>query len=129
MEVTSVSSTTSLTTTTKGLDKMLDKTAFLRLIAAQLQYQNPLEPMQDTEFITQLAQFTVLEQLYEMMEQQKYAAFIQAQGLIGKEVTARHGESVVSGVVEAVRLLGDSILVRIGGQEVPWTSLEEIKNP
>jgi len=129
MEVTSVSSTTSLSTTSKSLDKMLDKTAFLRLIAAQLQYQNPLEPMQDTEFITQLAQFTVLEQLYEMMEQQKYAAFIQAQGLIGKEVTARHGESVVSGVVEAVRLLGDSILVRIGGQEVPWTSLEEIKNP
>lgn len=129
MEVTSVNSTASLTTTTKGLDKMLDKTAFLRLIAAQLQYQNPLEPMQDTEFITQLAQFTVLEQLYEMMEQQKYAAFIQAQGLIGKEVTARHGGSIVSGIVEAIRLLGDSILVRIGGQEVPWTSLEEIKNP
>lgn len=129
MEVASVNSTTSFTTAGRGLEKMLDKTAFLRLIAAQLQYQNPLEPMRDTEFITQLAQFTLLEQLYEMIEQQKYAAFIQAQGLIGKEVTARQGENTVTGIVEAVRLLGDSILVKIGGQEVAWTSLEEIKNP
>ncbi|SMB94011.1 flagellar basal-body rod modification protein FlgD [Thermanaeromonas toyohensis ToBE] len=129
MEVTSVSSGASPTTASKGLEKMLDKTAFLRLIAAQLQYQNPLEPIQDTEFITQLAQFSVLEQLYEMMEQQRYATFIQAQGLIGKEAIARQGERTITGVVEAVRLAGDSILVRIGGQEISWTSLEEIRNP
>ncbi|MGB9660802.1 MAG: flagellar hook capping FlgD N-terminal domain-containing protein [Moorellaceae bacterium] len=106
----------------------LDKTDFLKLIAVQLQYQNPLEPMKDTEFITQLAQFTVLEQLYEMIEQQRYASFIQAQGLIGKEVTVASGEKNVTGTVEAVRLQGNDIRVQIQGQEFSWTQLVEIRD-
>jgi len=110
-------------------EKTLNKTDFLRLIAVQLQYQNPLEPMKDTEFITQLAQFTVLEQLYEMVEQQRYASFIQAQGLIGKEVTAVVGKETVTGTVEAVRLQGSDIILRVGGREVPWTGLREIRQP
>jgi len=36
---------------------------FLRILVAQLQTQNPLEPQNGTEFITQLAQFNTLEQL------------------------------------------------------------------
>lgn len=108
--------------------KRLNKADFLRLIAVQLQYQNPLEPMKDTEFITQLAQFTVLEQLFEMIEQQRYASFIQAQGLIGKEVTAAAGEGTVTGIVEAVRLRGDDIMVRIQGKEFSWTRLVEIRD-
>lgn len=106
----------------------LDKTDFLKLIAVQLQYQNPLEPMKDTEFITQLAQFTVLEQLYEMIEQQRYASFIQAQGLIGKEVTVSSGEESITGTVEAVRLQGEDIRVQIQGQEFSWTQLVEIRD-
>ncbi|MBE3580482.1 MAG: hypothetical protein IMW96_02400 [Thermoanaerobacteraceae bacterium] len=110
-------------------EKTLNKTDFLRLIAAQLQYQNPLEPMKDTEFITQLAQFTVLEQLYEMVEQQRYASFIQAQGLIGREVTAVVADETVTGIVEAVRLQGNDIILKVGGRELSWTQLREIRQP
>ncbi len=39
------------------------KTQFLRLLVAQLQGQNPLDPKDGTEFVTQLAQFSSLEQL------------------------------------------------------------------
>ena len=41
----------------------LDKMAFLQLLVAQLQHQDPLNPMDDTAFVTQLAQFTQLETL------------------------------------------------------------------
>lgn len=44
----------------------LDKDAFLRLLTTQLSNQDPLNPMEDREFIAQLAQFTSLEQMQEL---------------------------------------------------------------
>ncbi len=43
--------------------KTLDENAFLRLLTAQLSNQDPLSPMEDKEFIAQLAQFSALEQI------------------------------------------------------------------
>lgn len=62
----------------------LDKDAFLKMLVAQLSYQNPLEPSGDTEFIAQLAQFSALEQM-----QSLNANSITSQGysLIGRYVT------------------------------------------
>ena len=40
----------------------LDRDAFLKLLVAQLSHQDPLKPMEGTEFVTQLAQFTAVEQ-------------------------------------------------------------------
>jgi flagellar basal-body rod modification protein FlgD len=44
----------------------LGKEEFLQLLVAQLRHQDPLEPMQDTEFIAQMSQFSSLEQLINM---------------------------------------------------------------
>lgn len=52
-----------LQSTKKGGAKSLGKNEFLQLLAAQLQYQNPLEPMSDSDFVAQLAQFSSLEQM------------------------------------------------------------------
>lgn len=62
---------TESTTTTKTAEQELDKDAFMQLLISQLAYQDPLEPMENTEFISQLAQFSALEQ------QQNIAAGIQ----------------------------------------------------
>ena len=48
--------------TPAGPQSPLDKDAFLKLLVAQLQHQDPLKPMEGTEFVTQLAQFTAVEQ-------------------------------------------------------------------
>ncbi|MBN2897922.1 MAG: hypothetical protein JXO44_04015 [Clostridia bacterium] len=44
-------------------NQTLDKDAFLKLMTTQLQYQNPLEPMDNKEMIAQMAQFSSVEQL------------------------------------------------------------------
>ncbi len=46
-----------------GLDLQLGRSDFLRLLMAQVNNQNPLEPMQNSEFVSQLTQFSSLEQL------------------------------------------------------------------
>ncbi len=44
----------------------LGQNAFLQLLVAQLKYQDPLQPMNDTQFVTQLAQFQMLSVLEEI---------------------------------------------------------------
>ncbi len=75
----------------------LDKEAFLKLLVAQLQNQDPLEPQDNGEFIAQMAQFSTLEQMSNMTaSMDKITEVInnidtsvlvgQLSGMIGKEV-------------------------------------------
>ncbi|MFC7061207.1 flagellar hook assembly protein FlgD [Halobacillus seohaensis] len=80
--------------TQKSGSSDLGKDEFLKILMAQLQNQNPLDPMKDKEFVSQMAQFSSLEQMTNMssiMENftnnQGAMPVIQYSGLIGKEVT------------------------------------------
>ncbi|WP_112180847.1 MULTISPECIES: flagellar hook assembly protein FlgD [Paraliobacillus] len=72
----------------------LGKDEFMRILMAQLQNQDPLNPMEDKEFISQMATFTSLEQMMEMntsisslVQNQTVSPVIQYSHLIGKEVS------------------------------------------
>jgi flagellar basal-body rod modification protein FlgD len=74
----------------------VDKNAFLKLLVAQLSHQDPLKPMEGTEFVTQLAQFTAVEQamaqsakLDLLGTQLRGIASNDATSLIGRAVTVR----------------------------------------
>lgn len=73
----------------------LGKEQFLMLLVAQIGHQDPLNPLDDKEFVAQLAQFSSLEQAVQMNERlamlevgQSAALNTQVTGLIGKQVTA-----------------------------------------
>lgn len=61
----------------------MDKDAFLQLLVAQMQYQDPLEPTSNTEYISQYAQFSQVEQMQNMAATTELA---RATSLVGQEV-------------------------------------------
>ncbi|MYL48692.1 flagellar hook assembly protein FlgD [Halobacillus litoralis] len=72
----------------------LGKDDFLKILMAQIKNQNPLDPMKDKEFISQMTEFSSLEQMTNMsqsfqrfMDSQNLPPLIQYSGLIGKEVS------------------------------------------
>lgn len=85
----------------------LGKDDFLRLFVAQLQNQDPMNPMTDMDFMGQMASFTTLEQISNLaVENRRVAdslASSNAIGLIGRTVTwADESDQVHTGVVEKV---------------------------
>jgi len=98
----STTATTATTTTTNTLDK----NTFLKLFTTQLRNQDPLNPMDATAFTAQLAQFSSLEQLYNVNNNLQTLVTAQnslftsmAANLIGKQVTMNDGsQGKVTGV-------------------------------
>jgi flagellar basal-body rod modification protein FlgD len=66
MSTTPISSPTPSIPSPTGTDPLANKSTFLQLLVSQLKNQNPLNPADGTQFVTQLAQFTSLEQSLEM---------------------------------------------------------------
>ncbi len=93
---------------------------FLELLSAQLANQDPLEPMQDTEFIAQLAQFSSLEAMSEMS-----VAFAktQAYSIVGKHIFAQMTvdgvDSQIEGLVSGVVTQGGEDYLQVGDYLVP----------
>lgn len=108
---------------------MLGKDDFLKILITQLQNQDPTSPMQDREFIAQMASFSSLEQMTNMnqtMQQflsfQTEASLLQQSQMIGKQVTYEvetvdaNGEKIIEekeGVVKSVLFERGSVLLEM----------------
>ncbi len=106
-------------------EKPLDRDAFLKLLITQLRNQDPLSPMEDKDFIAQLAQFSSLEQMQNMNKSldaflRNQTAF-QAVGLIGHTVEGINPKSgdKVSGIVSSIRFEGGDVMLKINDSEIP----------
>jgi len=91
--------------------------SLLRIILTQLTYQDPLKPMDNFEFVSQLAQFSQIQQgqtMNDRLEQLVSAqATSQATGLLGNRVDVPAGATTVSGKVVAISFQGGSPSVTI----------------
>ena len=113
-EVFSGSQTSTQTTKKSAMDD-LGKDAFLKLLIVQLGNQDPLNPMSDTDFISQMAQFSALEQMTNLNTTMTAA---HAASMIGKQISwALDGEEVF-GVVSAVKIVDSEPNLIVGDHSV-----------
>ena len=112
----------STTTVTKTTD--LGKDDFLKLLVAQLQSQDPLNPMEDKEFISQMAQFTSLEQ---MKNVSNAVQITQATSYIGKQVTwdDETGEQQ-TGIAKSVRIVSGEPKIVVGDQNIALAKVTSV---
>lgn len=110
----------------------LGKDSFLQLLITQMRYQDPLEPVKDTEYIAQLAQFNALEQMQNLNDKfdkmLKWSQMTQASSLIGKQIdglSVKNGEKdgktdteKVSGIVKEVKFVKGEPRLVVGEMEV-----------
>ena len=90
------------------------KEMFLQLLVTEMQYQDPMQPSDNSEYVKELAQFTQIESINSMQED---IARLNANGLPGKYVTLTDSESgkEVEGLVEYVKAEGSKNFVSIDG--------------
>ncbi|ASS75645.1 hypothetical protein CIG75_12030 [Tumebacillus algifaecis] len=110
----------------------LDRDAFLKILVTQLANQDPTQPLQDREFIAQMAQFSSLEQMNKVaiINQQvaQMSAMTLGAQLLGNVVTYYNAKGeTVTGEVTAVRTVGGIVAVQVGQELVDLNAIETVK--
>lgn len=107
----------------------LGKDDFLQLLITQLTHQDPTKPMEDTQFIAQMAQFSSLEQMTNMSSSfTKLAALLdssEASSAVGKNVDIESGEKIISGQISAATR-GEYPQVLVNGGWYDWSSVKTV---
>jgi flagellar basal-body rod modification protein FlgD len=129
------STTTAAASTAPGKtsNDQLGKDDFLKLLVAQLKYQDPDKPADPTEFMSQTAQFTQVEKLTALADTQSSLLtaqnFLSASALVGRTVSYNGPDNTdVSGVVTSARFSADGPVLRVGDADVPLTSVLEVRS-
>lgn len=109
--------------TTQTGNKELERDSFMELLLLQLRSQDPLSPMDSAAMFNQMAQLSMLEQLWDirdlLSESTASQQLSQGASLIGRQVEANSLENGrISGLVESVRMQSGSVWLQIGESEV-----------
>lgn len=113
-----------------GLDQ-LGSDAFLKLLVAQVQHQDPMDPADSTEMLQQTAMFSQVQALNNLQEsQQELIGFQQGQmasGMVGQQVSGfdEAGEEI-TGLVEGVRFTHDGPRLQLAEGELALRDVTEV---
>jgi len=114
----------------REIKNTLDKDDFLKILVTQLSHQDPTQPMEDREFVSQMAQFSSLEQMTNLNKEfskvVNLIAASQAMNLLGKTVEIHQGDQVVTGIVKEVTG-GDYPQVLIDGKYYDYSQVKRVK--
>lgn len=114
-----------------GANSSLGKDDFLKLFVTQLQHQDPLSPMENAEFMGQMASFSTLEQVSKLAAANEQLAaqmsLTASVGLLGREVTWTDAAGAVqSGTVERVSSQDGKSQLTVGGTTVDLSSVNQV---
>lgn len=133
--VSATTSTSSQTTTTTTTSQLKDE--FLNLLVAQLKNQDPTSPIDNSQYVAELAQFSSLEQMQNMNSNISQLVTLQqnsgdsnsllyATNMLGKNVEATDPDTnaTYSGKVESYQIKNSEVYFTVGGQSIPasWIS-------
>lgn len=114
MAITSTTSTTATTSTTStspladASKQMLDENTFLKLLVAQVSHQDPMKPTDSSEWMSQMAQLSSVEQLTKVAtttsDSAKDAKVTSALGMLGRQVAYETSDGSGQGTVESVTI-------------------------
>ena len=123
-------------TTAVDRPDQMGKDTFLKLLVAQLRYQDPSNPASSSEFMAQTATFTQVEKLEQIAQQNASLLTLQrstsAGALVGRSITYTDPTgAAVTGVVTSVRLGSDAseAVAMVGTTAVPMARIHEIAAP
>ena len=120
-------------TTARTPSNEMGKDTFLKLLVAQLKYQDPSKPADSTQFLAQTAQFSMVEKLDELASSQHDLLSAQlmlgASNLIGRTVTYTGTDGKeATGVVTSASFTGSSPTVKVGNTDVPLSSVRDVRS-
>jgi flagellar basal-body rod modification protein FlgD len=126
-----VGAATNTQTPARTTDDQFGKDTFLKLLVAQLKYQNPMEPQDGSQFLAQTAQFTMVEKLTELEQETKSQVsanqVMAASSMIGHEIKYKDTSGAEqTGVVTSIKLTINGPQLRVGFTDVPYASVEEV---
>ena len=95
----------------------LSQEDFIRLFLTELNFQDPLEPVDNKEFLAQIAQFSAIEQARQTSEQMSNLILLsstdQSVGLLNKTVQVNNASGTVFGTVTAIRFTADGSMLTV----------------
>jgi flagellar basal-body rod modification protein FlgD len=111
-------------TTARVAQKTLGQSDFLKLLTTQMQNQDPMNPVSDTEQIAQLAQFQSLQSMNSLLTNSQMQS---ASSIIGKNVTITDTNGTTNGTVDSVQLNSGTVYVTVNGQSYAYTSITQVQ--
>ena len=131
---TAPSSSDQPTTSMDGPNTQLDRDAFLKLLVAQLKYQDPTKPADTSQMVAQSAQLTMVDRLNEIASQMTASGTSQklslASSIVGKEITFLDVDGTThTAVVQSARLDNDELVLTAGAFTVPMAAVNSIASP
>ena len=104
---------------------------FLQIMAAEIQNQSPLGDStggSKTDYLTQLAQFTMLDQMTALADRVNQLSMLNQVNLIGKKVTIYNPEENIVGTVERVKFYNSQVYLQVNGKDYEIGYLMEVSD-
>jgi flagellar basal-body rod modification protein FlgD len=116
---------------TAGNNDAMNKDMFLKLLVAQLKYQDPSNPTDSSAFMAQTAQYSMVEKLDTLTTQNADLVTAQrlmgASAMVGRTVSYTNSDGTdVKGVVTSARFSADGAVLHIGDTDVPIDQVKEV---